>query len=262
MCSFGAGSRGSCCPSAAPGTVSCPPADASEGEVALCQERTSELSALVNEFILRWVCSAGGCRTVLLGGAGHARSPPTPACSLAARRRTNTLLSQHLPPKVVEIVCCRLTPLQLALYCHFLESKVRPCAGVSWREVCRPPRQAQCHTCDVSAEPSPAAAPCCPHRRPRARCLAVPARTRRGCCLPSPACASCSTTRSSSMTRCTGALGLLWCPGGEMQARDVRPCQPHSPSPSTSARPPPCHPPRPLQQVARRQERQQGGRGI
>jgi len=24
---------------------------------------------------------------------------------------------------VVEIVCCRLTPLQLSLYCHFLESK-------------------------------------------------------------------------------------------------------------------------------------------
>lgn len=42
------------------------PADASEGEVALCAQRTAELSALVNEFILR---------------------------------RTNTLLSQHLPPK-------------------------------------------------------------------------------------------------------------------------------------------------------------------
>ncbi|EFN53964.1 hypothetical protein CHLNCDRAFT_136249 [Chlorella variabilis] len=71
--------------------------DAGEGEVALCRERTTELSALVNEFILR---------------------------------RTNTLLSEHLPPKarlwgrcVVEIVCCRLTPLQRALYCHFLESK-------------------------------------------------------------------------------------------------------------------------------------------
>ncbi|KAL4440282.1 hypothetical protein ABPG75_003283 [Micractinium tetrahymenae] len=64
--------------------------DASEAEVALSQERTAELSALVNEFILR---------------------------------RTNTLLSQHLPPKVVEIVCCKLTTLQTALYCHFLESK-------------------------------------------------------------------------------------------------------------------------------------------
>lgn len=29
-----------------------------------------------------------------------------------------------LSPQVVEIVCCKLTPLQLALYCHFLESKV------------------------------------------------------------------------------------------------------------------------------------------
>lgn len=31
-----------------------------------------------------------------------------------------------IPNQVVEIVCCRLTPLQLALYCHFLESKARP----------------------------------------------------------------------------------------------------------------------------------------
>ncbi|PSC67651.1 DNA repair and recombination RAD54 [Micractinium conductrix] len=64
--------------------------DASEDEKALCQERTAELSTLVNKFILR---------------------------------RTNTLLSEHLPPKVVEIVCCKMTPLQLSLYCHYLESK-------------------------------------------------------------------------------------------------------------------------------------------
>ena len=44
-----------------------PASDASEDEKALCQERTAELSTLVNEFILR---------------------------------RTNTLLSEHLPPKV------------------------------------------------------------------------------------------------------------------------------------------------------------------
>ena len=51
-------------------------------------------------------------------------SPPPP--SDAARRpagRTNSLLSAHLPPKVVQIVCCRLTPLQLALYTHYLESR-------------------------------------------------------------------------------------------------------------------------------------------
>ena len=28
-----------------------------------------------------------------------------------------------LPPQVVQVVCCRLTPLQHQLYCHFLESK-------------------------------------------------------------------------------------------------------------------------------------------
>eukprot|EP00887_Chlorella_sp_A99_P002466 scaffold10.g2466.t1 len=70
--------------------------------VALGAERSEELSSIVNEFILR---------------------------------RTNSLLSAHLPPKarararrgaarcsVVEVVCCRMTPLQHALYCHFLES--------------------------------------------------------------------------------------------------------------------------------------------
>ena len=51
--------------------------------------RAAELSATVNEFILR---------------------------------RTNALLSAHLPPKVVAIVCCRLAPLQQALYDHFLKS--------------------------------------------------------------------------------------------------------------------------------------------
>ncbi|XP_074571282.1 DNA repair and recombination protein RAD54 [Curcuma longa] len=53
-------------------------------------ERSAELSAKVNQFILR---------------------------------RTNTLLSNHLPPKIIEVVCCRLTPLQLELYNHFIQSK-------------------------------------------------------------------------------------------------------------------------------------------
>ena len=52
-------------------------------------ERAGELSTIVNEFILR---------------------------------RTNALLSAHLPPKVVAVVCCRLSPLQVALYNHFLSS--------------------------------------------------------------------------------------------------------------------------------------------
>ncbi|XP_058778584.1 protein CHROMATIN REMODELING 25-like [Vicia villosa] len=59
-------------------------------EKKLGAERTAELSAKVNQFILR---------------------------------RTNALLSNHLPPKIVEVVCCKLTPLQSDLYKHFIQSK-------------------------------------------------------------------------------------------------------------------------------------------
>ena len=54
--------------------------DASDKEKELADSRASELSTLVNEFILR---------------------------------RTNALLSAHLPPKLVQIVFCKLTPLQV-----------------------------------------------------------------------------------------------------------------------------------------------------
>ncbi|GLC33814.1 DNA-dependent ATPase protein rad54 [Pleodorina starrii] len=64
--------------------------DASPEQVVLGEERSRELSGLTNNFILR---------------------------------RTNKLLSQHLPPKVIEVVCCRLTELQRLLYDHFLQSK-------------------------------------------------------------------------------------------------------------------------------------------
>ena len=56
---------------------------------ALGAERAATLSSVVNDFILR---------------------------------RTNALLSAHLPPKIVEVICCRLSPLQRALYDHFLGS--------------------------------------------------------------------------------------------------------------------------------------------
>ena len=69
--------------------------DATEGELQKAQERNGELSELVNKFILR---------------------------------RTNTILSKHLPPKVVEVVCCRLTPLQQTIYQHFLASKAAAAA--------------------------------------------------------------------------------------------------------------------------------------
>ena len=53
--------------------------DASDEEHALGSSRSAALSTLVNDFILR---------------------------------RTNTLLSEHLPPKVIEIVCCAMSSLQ------------------------------------------------------------------------------------------------------------------------------------------------------
>lgn len=64
--------------------------DASDSERELGLERSTELSNIVNEFILR---------------------------------RTNNLLSAHLPPKVVEVVACRMTPLQYDLYCHYVQSR-------------------------------------------------------------------------------------------------------------------------------------------
>lgn len=63
---------------------------ASKDERAKGAERSAELSDKVNQFILR---------------------------------RTNALLSNHLPPKIVEIVCCKLTELQEKLYRHFIHSK-------------------------------------------------------------------------------------------------------------------------------------------
>ncbi|KAI9127982.1 hypothetical protein K1719_000975 [Acacia pycnantha] len=63
---------------------------ASSDEKKLGADRSAELSAKVNQFILR---------------------------------RTNALLSNHLPPKIVEVVCCKLTQLQSDLYKYFIQSK-------------------------------------------------------------------------------------------------------------------------------------------
>ncbi|KAK9804116.1 hypothetical protein WJX73_000321 [Symbiochloris irregularis] len=65
--------------------------DATDADSELAQARSAELSTIVNAFILR---------------------------------RTNSLLSQHLPPKVIQVVCCKMTQLQCDLYCHFLESNI------------------------------------------------------------------------------------------------------------------------------------------
>jgi DNA repair and recombination RAD54-like protein len=64
--------------------------DATATEIKIGNDRSGQLSAIVNQFILR---------------------------------RTNALLSAHLPPKVVQVVCCRMTPLQSKLYRHFVHSK-------------------------------------------------------------------------------------------------------------------------------------------
>jgi DNA repair and recombination RAD54-like protein len=63
--------------------------DATDSEIIQGEKCAEQLSLLVNQFILR---------------------------------RTNTLLSHHLPPKVINIVCCSLTPLQKQLYSHLLHS--------------------------------------------------------------------------------------------------------------------------------------------
>jgi DNA repair and recombination RAD54-like protein len=65
--------------------------DASEKESKLGLERSAELSERVNPFIMR---------------------------------RMNTINARHLPPKLTQIVCCKLSPLQHQLYHHFLNSKV------------------------------------------------------------------------------------------------------------------------------------------
>ncbi|KAI5082190.1 hypothetical protein GOP47_0001933 [Adiantum capillus-veneris] len=64
--------------------------NASEEDKTRGAERSAELSDKVNQFILR---------------------------------RTNALLSNHLPPKIIEIVCCKLTNVQEKLYQHFVRSK-------------------------------------------------------------------------------------------------------------------------------------------
>ncbi|KAG0596659.1 hypothetical protein M758_UG273900 [Ceratodon purpureus] len=64
--------------------------DATDEARSLSIERSAELSEKVNQFILR---------------------------------RTNALLSNHLPPKIVAVVCCKMTELQTNLYRHFIRSK-------------------------------------------------------------------------------------------------------------------------------------------
>ena len=64
--------------------------DATDKETERAREASQKLSTISNQFILR---------------------------------RTNALLAKHLPTKIVEVVCCKPTPLQVQLYNHFIQSK-------------------------------------------------------------------------------------------------------------------------------------------
>lgn len=63
---------------------------ASDGEINKAQELQHELSTIVNEFMLK---------------------------------RGNILNAQHLPPKLVQFVCCQLTDLQKTVYDRLIASK-------------------------------------------------------------------------------------------------------------------------------------------
>ncbi|XP_022100237.1 DNA repair and recombination protein RAD54-like [Acanthaster planci] len=44
-------------------------------------------------------------------------------------RRTSALLTKYLPVKIEQVVCCKLTPLQSALYKQYVDRKVADCTG-------------------------------------------------------------------------------------------------------------------------------------
>jgi len=64
--------------------------DATENQKRKMMELQNDMSVIVNDFILR---------------------------------RVNTLNAQHLPPKLVQVVCCNLTDIQKNMYEHLISSK-------------------------------------------------------------------------------------------------------------------------------------------
>jgi DNA repair and recombination protein RAD54 and RAD54-like protein len=64
--------------------------DATDAQKARMQQIQNDMSTIVNDFILR---------------------------------RVNTLNAQHLPPKLVQVVCCNLTEIQQNMYQHLITSK-------------------------------------------------------------------------------------------------------------------------------------------
>jgi len=65
--------------------------DATEEETKLSDTRSTELAAIINMFILR---------------------------------RTNSLLSKHLPPKLTQVVCVQLSDMQKEMYRHIIRTKL------------------------------------------------------------------------------------------------------------------------------------------
>ena len=135
--------------------------------VAAGEEASAALSSLVNVFILRrtnmllsahlppkvraWVgcvCArardacvwGGGCMGLeyVCGVRGRDKCVPSrigrcilkAGASSSAHTHTHTHINTHtlVSLQVVQVVCCRLTALQHAVYCQFLESKVCVCA--------------------------------------------------------------------------------------------------------------------------------------
>ena len=87
--------------------------DASDGEQKRGAKASSALALVVNEFVLR---------------------------------RTNALLADHLPDRVTLVVCIRPTPLQVALYSHFVAAKIAaqsqralPCITIL-KKICNHPK--------------------------------------------------------------------------------------------------------------------------
>lgn len=64
--------------------------DATARQKRIMTEKQEEMSSIVNKFILR---------------------------------RVNTLNAEHLPPKLVQVVCCKLTDVQQEMYQHLIDSK-------------------------------------------------------------------------------------------------------------------------------------------
>ena len=94
--------------------------DATEKDRTKGNAKGAELGRLVNQFILRRY--SGGTRT---HAAASTHTPASHPLEFGSHRcRTNTILSDHLPPKLVCVVCCSMSKVQSEMYRTFLASKI------------------------------------------------------------------------------------------------------------------------------------------